>query len=163
MRTMTQRSPWLTSRRLRATNNSWARPAGVIGALAALALIGLILARVTAPPSGMPTNPAIEARWGVRVTQIGVTADGGLVDFRFVVLNADKALDMMLNVNNLPVLVDEDSGTTITSTVPMGDDHNLHVGQTYFLLYRNAVGAIKPGSQVTVKFGNLKLEHIIAK
>ena len=163
MRTMTQRSAWAASRRPMTSNNLWVKPAGIIGALAALALIGILIARASAPPSGMPTNPAIEARWGVRVTQIGVTADGGLVDFRFVVLNADKALDMMLNVNNLPVLVDEDSGTTITSTVPMGDDHNLHVGQTYFLLYRNAVGAIRPGSQVTAKFGNLKLEHVIAK
>lgn len=163
MRTMTQRARWPTSRRLRSAKSSWIKPAGVIGALAAVALIGLMLARASAPPSGMPTSPAIEARWGVRVTQIGVTADGGLVDFRFVVLDADKALDMMLNVNNLPVLVDEDSGTTITSTVPMGDDHYLNVGQTYFLLYRNALGAIKPGSQVTVKFGNLTLKHVIAK
>ncbi len=112
----------------------------------------------------VPTNPAVEAKWGVRVTQIGVTADGGMVDFRFVILNADKAADMMLNVKNLPVLVDEQTGTKLTSTVEMGDDHSYNVGQTYFMLYRNTEGVVHSGSPVTAQFvGNLTIQHILAR
>ena len=45
----------------------------------------------TAPP----VSPAIEARWGVRVSHVGVSADGGLVDVRFVVLDPDRALALL--------------------------------------------------------------------
>jgi hypothetical protein len=38
--------------------------------------------------------------------------------------------------------------------------HNLTPGLTYFILYRNTRGAIKPGGLVTVKFGDLQLEHV---
>jgi len=115
------------------------------------------------PAASMPINPAIEQRWGVRVKQIGVTADGGMVDFRFVVLDADKAFEMMQDVNNLPVLIAEDSHTVVNSTAAMAARHDLNVGQTYFLLYRNTRGAVKSGTAVTVKFGDLQLEHVRAQ
>ena len=110
-----------------------------------------------------PISPEIEARWGVRVTQIGVTADGGLVDFRYIVLDSDKALEMQKDVSKLPVLVAESSGTLVNSAAAMTAKHDLNVGQTYFLLYRNTNGAIKSGTPVTVKFGDMALEHMIAK
>lgn len=113
--------------------------------------------------SATPANPAIETTWGIRVTQIGVTADGGLVDFRYIVLDPDKALAMQQDVTKLPVLVAEDSGILINSAAAMAAKHNLNPGQTYFLLYRNTNGAIKAGSPVTVKFGDLTLEHVVAK
>jgi hypothetical protein len=139
-----------------------------LGALAA-ALIGIgfvwhLVAASHASVNGpVPTSPAIEAKWGVRATQIGVTADGGMVDFRFIVLDPDKALTMMQDVNNLPVLVAEGSGTIVNSSVQMAAKHDMNPGQTYFILYRNADGAIQHGTPVTVRFGNLELQHVIAK
>ena len=111
----------------------------------------------------VPTNPAVEDRWGVRVSQIGVTADGGLVDFRYVVIDPDKALAMVQDVNNWPVLIAEDTGTVVNSAGLMAAKHSLAAGRTYFMLYRNTRGAIKPGGAVTVKFGDLQLEHVVAK
>jgi hypothetical protein len=124
---------------------------------------GWLTARPAADPTRMPTNLAIENAWGVRVTQIGVTADGGLVDFRYIVIDPDKALAMLQDVNKLPVLVAEDSGATVNSAAMMAQKHTLNPGRTYFLLYRNTQGAIKPGRAVTVRFGDLLLEHVIAK
>jgi len=135
----------------------------------ALTLIGGFLAwrlwpAAPAPTNiPMPINPTIEDKWGVRVTQIGVTADGGLVDFRFMVIDPNKALAMLQDIKNLPVLVAEDSGTLVNSAAMMAQKHNLNPGRTYFLLYRNTQGAIKPGGAVTVKFGDLLLEHVVAK
>jgi hypothetical protein len=117
-----------------------------------------------APTRGAPPiSPAIEEKWGVRITQIGVTADGGLVDFRFMVIDPDKALALLQDVNKLPVLVAEDSGTLVNSFALHGREHNFNPGQTYYVLYRNTRGAIKPGTAVTVKFGDLQLEHFVAK
>ncbi len=118
---------------------------------------------VAATPASVPTNAAIEDRWGLRVSMVGATADGGLVDFRFVVLDPDKVSVMLQDENSLPTMVAEDSGTLINSTALMAHRHDFNAGETYFLLYRNTEGAIKEGTPVTVKFGDLKLEHIVAQ
>ncbi|MBI5304499.1 MAG: hypothetical protein HY868_20365 [Chloroflexi bacterium] len=135
-------------------------------------MLFLLPAPAPAPePVVMPVSPEIEERWGVRISQIGVTADGGLVDFRFIVIDPDKALAMLQNVENLPVLVAEDTGAIVNSMAMMAGRHSLQPGRTYFLLYRNTLGAIKPGSRVKVMFNNsvtnsgqaLQIEHVQAQ
>ena len=135
-----------------------------------LALVGGFLAARLWPaappaldPAITPINSEIEARWGIRITQIGVTADGGMVDFRYIVLDPDKALAMLQDLKNLPTLTAEDSGMVVSSAALMAPKHNLTAGRTYFLLYRNTRGAIKPGGAVSVVFDDLRLEHVVAK
>ena len=77
---------------------------------AVVAAGGILVWRGSAPGarSGIvPRNMAIEQRWGIRVTQVGVTADGGLLDFRYLVLDADKALSMFDDEKTQPQLVTE--------------------------------------------------------
>ncbi len=112
----------------------------------------------------IPTSPAIEAKWGIRISQIGVTADGGMVDFRFVVIDPDKALELMSKADNLPILAAEDSNVYVNSAALMSTRHALNPGTTYFMLFRNTKGAVKPGTKVSVLFPDeLKLEHITAR
>jgi hypothetical protein len=112
----------------------------------------------------VPTSPQIEEKWGIRVSQIGVTADGGMVDFRFVVVDPNKALELMSKPDNLPILAAEDSGIYVNSAAIMSTRHDLNAGTTYFLLFRNTQGAIKPGTKVSVLFPDeLKLQHVVAR
>jgi len=149
------------------SSGSWRRVAGVaILAAAAVALGLLTVASIrSAPPPGssVPVNAVVEARWGIRVSQVAMTADGGMVDFRFLVLDADKAWEMMQSPENLPVLRVEATGTMIVSTSSMAARHDLTPGRTYFLLYRNTAGAVRPGSIVTVIFGDQRIEHVVAR
>lgn len=144
------------------------RPSRPIVAAVIVAAVLLTAFSLLRPaPSGattVPTNAAIEARWGVRPTLVATTADGGLVDFRFVVLDPDKVSALMSDPQNLPVLRVEASGTIVNSAAAMaGDRHNYNAGGTYFVLYRNIGGAIRPGTAVTILFGDLKIEHVIAR
>ncbi len=130
--------------------------------LTAIALLGG--SRGAAPAAGqVPVNPAIEAKWGVRVTRVAVTADGGIVDMRFIVLDPDKALAMMQDLKNLPILYPEGSGAVIGSVSQMSARHDLNPGQTYFLLYRNTGGSLVPGHLVTIAFGDLELRHVVSQ
>jgi hypothetical protein len=136
--------------------------------LVVVGVAAFLLARswpATPAPIGntTPISPAIEEQWGVRITQVGVTADGGLVDFRYIVLDPDKALAMLQDEKTLPTLVTEESGAIVNSAALMAHKHELVAGRTYFLLYRNTKGAIKSGTPVTVKIGELRLEHVVAK
>lgn len=111
----------------------------------------------------MPISTAIEDRWGLRVSEVRVTADGGLVDFRFFVIDPDKALGMLSDLKNAPVMIAESNGALINSTALMAHKHGLRAGQTVYMLYRNTGGALKRGGFATVVFGELRLEHVPVK
>ena len=106
---------------------------------------------------------AFEDRYGIRIMMIGVSAADGLIDFRFKVLDAEKAVPLMRDPANMPALIVEDSGATLKA--PEGMVHNLELknGGAYFILYPNVQDAIKPGTRVTALFGDVRLEPIIAK
>lgn len=141
----------------------WAPPTQwlLIG-LAACAAAGLLALRLGSGPlpATTPINPEIEARWGIRITQVGVTADGGLIDVRYIVLDADKALGLLTEESNFPVLVDEGSGHLIRSAALMTAKHNVAAGNTSFMLYRNTRGWLAAGGRVTIRFDDLRLEHV---
>ena len=112
---------------------------------------------------GQPVDVAtLEQKWGIQVKQIGVTADGGLIDFRLMVTDPDKALPLF-SVENRPILVVENNGAVVDSLMHPPHSHDLLPGQTHFFLYNNTNGAIQPGLLVSVIIGDLRLEHIRAK
>jgi len=124
---------------------------GAVVVAIAVVVAGLVF-RSRPSGSAVPTvNPAVESVWGIRPVQIAASGDGGFVDFRFVVVDADKAVAMMQDVNKLPVL--ETGGSKVlNSVVAMSTRHDLATGRTYFLLYRDDGGAVKRGTRVTIVF-----------
>ena len=130
-------------------------------------VIGLILyflprlSSQAAPENApVPLSAGIEAQYGIRISQVAVTADGGMVDFRYVVTDPDKAASFALDATSTPLLVAQGSKVVVSETSPMSHKQALHAGTTYFLLYRNAGGSIKPQSYITVSLGKLKLERV---
>jgi hypothetical protein len=109
----------------------------------------------------MPTSAGIEATWGVRFTQIGLSADGGMVDVRYVVLDIDKAMSLAADVDSTPLLVDEESQRVIFAVAMKAHAHDLHTGGRYYLLYRNTNGLLEPGRRVTITVGGERLEHAL--
>jgi hypothetical protein len=107
---------------------------------------------------------AFEERWGIRITLIGVTADGGLVDFRYAVVDSDKALAMLDDIENRPVLVDEATRTILLPSTPPSTHRDPPLpGQTFILLYPNPRGVVRIGSQISVIIGDMRLEHLVAR
>jgi hypothetical protein len=149
-------------------------PARVIGA-AALALGALALASVLLVSNGSggtdpvapsaivraPAAPAIEARFGIRVTQIGLTADGGMLDMRFVAIDPALA-EQLSHGSKVPMrLVVEDGNRLLNSEAMAPHGGALHAGSTYFTLFRNDGGLLRHGSRVTLLIGDLELQHLV--
>ncbi|TFB92429.1 hypothetical protein [Cryobacterium sp. HLT2-28] len=108
------------------------------------------------------TAEGMAARYGIDVNLIGVTAAGGLIEFRYQVVDPDKADRMMNDTTLLPIVVVEESGATMVISRP----HHAaepQLGGTYFFLFANAHNAIHAGSQVTLVMGDARLEHIVAR
>lgn len=131
----------------------------VAATLSCLALGGYALARSTPHSTAFPQNAALEDRLGVRFSRVAVVGDGGLITLTYVVLDSEKASRFQSDTTHPPALRSESrkGGTTRVSLMKQG--HTLRAGQTYYLVYENTRGALRPGEKVTIVDGPLRLEH----
>jgi hypothetical protein len=111
-------------------------------------------------PNGVPINPEIEERFGVRFTGLHLLARHGLVDLRYRVLDAGKAKNFGHYTETSPLIIAEDSGKTVEVTIMGLHNHRVETGRGYYILYRNTADALDPGSLVTIQLGDLALEHV---
>jgi hypothetical protein len=70
---------------------------------------------------------------------------------RYVVLDSAKASAFQSDVKHPPVLRDEQDGGIASQTEQMRQGHELRPGQTYYLLYSDPKGAIRPGDTVVIE------------
>ena len=127
-----------------------------------LATIVLVTANqfINIPDNQAAVEAAIEDRYGIHVTMVAVTAGGGVVDFRFQVVDPEKAnIYMHGPTSELPILIVGKSGTRIDPR-PHTHHVNYEFGRTYYTIYRNPRGVVEPGSQISVQIGDLLLRNI---
>ncbi|MCU1378492.1 MAG: hypothetical protein JWN29_1475 [Acidimicrobiales bacterium] len=142
-----------------------------VTALVLLAAVGLLLARGWDPggsttrvdPSpaaaDMPTSPAIEHTYGVRFTNLVLTAADGIVELRFQVLDASKAAALHDAGTEPYVTV---HGARLETPAMGGHGHasETAAGRAGYLLLSNTGHAGHAGDEVTVHVGDLRLDHV---
>jgi len=106
---------------------------------------------------------AMEAEYGIKVSLVAVTADGGLVDLRFTVVDKDKAGHILHEADTLPQLLLPDRGAVLRA--PQPDAHKLKLadGASYFLLFPNSGGLVQAGVPVSVVIDEVRLEPVAAQ
>lgn len=110
------------------------------------------------------TTQGLAARYGVDVDLIAVTAAGGLIEFRYQVVDPDKATRILHETRLAPTLVDEASGATLVmSAPPHKHGGELRLGGTYFFLLANSSNALHQGSKVTLVMGDARVEHLVVE
>ena len=112
----------------------------------------------------------IEEQWGVRIESIRTSAAGNLLDFRYRIIDPDKALPLVERKNK-PYLIDQESGKTLG--VPSGAKigplrQTVRYGKPkedriYFVLFGNPGGFVKPGNKVTVVIGDFRVEDLVVE
>jgi hypothetical protein len=136
----------------------------LIGVLA-LALIGAVLVRFVGtadakPRYDVPHDGQMEATLGVRFSQAAVVGDGGLVELRYVVLDAQKASAFQNDTKHPPQLKSERNGKIAWRAALMKQGHELRPGQTYYILYLNNGNAIRSGETLDVEANGIHLRHV---
>jgi len=112
---------------------------------------------------GVLTSKAIsaadlEALHGVKVHLIGVTAAGGMIDFRLKITDPVKARRLLENPANLPIIIVAESGYQLMSPEGLDDEIEWTDGGILFNFYPNDGGFIQAGTPVIVRFGDIHLE-----
>ena len=108
------------------------------------------------------TAAELQDRFGIQIDMVAVSAAGGMVDFRYTVTDASKAVALQ-DEPDMPLLVAE--GSDLVVDVGGGMSHHSHLkdGGTYFMLFPNPAGVIQPGTHVSVVIGDVRLDDLVAK
>lgn len=108
-----------------------------------------------------------EKKWGILPLSLQLTAADQLVDYRYLVIDPDKAQVLMKQVDTAH-LIDQTTGTRLsvsrTKVDPVGQSGSRPIaGKIYPILFTNAAKVIKPGNKVTLVIGDLRMEDIVVK
>ena len=132
----------------------------------------------------VPARPGtLEGEWGIRVSSVGLTMAGAAVDFRYTVVDAEKAL-LLAQGTAEAYLIDQATGAKISLAppTPQGPSaahsrarmarqggsfppspNRLAAGRTNSLLLPNPGGMLRSGSAVTVVVGNVQAQNVLVE
>ena len=110
----------------------------------------------------------IRERWGVEVVSIRLSAAEHMIDFRYRVLDAQKALPLF-DRSFKPYLIDQTSGMkmAVPEAPKVGSlrqrPRKPEADRNYFILFTNRGGIIKKGSKFTVVIGDFEAENLVVE
>jgi len=143
-------------------SKKWLLTAGL--ALAAIIAAGLLGWYFFGNQSNLPASVSMEEFEqvsGIRPKMIAVTAGGGIIDFRYKVIDSTKANVTMRNAQKFPRLVIDDTGQVMNP----GINHiiELHDGIGYFLFFPNVGNVVEPGMELSVMVGDTRYGPLVVK
>ena len=120
------------------------------------------------PVSDNPDTGDVPTDWGVKVVTVQQSAAGYMLDFRYRVLDKEKALPI-LSRGDIPYLVHQKTGARlmVPSSPKIGPLRQTALeakqGKVYFILFANPGKMVSPGDRVTVVIGDFRAEDIVVQ
>lgn len=143
--------------------------------LAALSVVVLFLpgAAIPAVSADQPRatksaeTPGPDAKWGIRVIGVRSTAAGHMLEFRYRVLDAEKAAALFERKTGA-YLTHGKSGKVLAvpNTAKLGPLRNTNTpreGRNYWMFFGNTGRLVKVGDKVTVAIGDFRYEDLIVE
>jgi hypothetical protein len=143
-----------------------------LGALLCAAACGRSSSKITRPTVHAPPRVVLsptEEKWGIKLVSLRPTMNATMLDFRYKVVDADKAR-RLFDRKVKPYLLDPITGVALG----MPDDTKLGAlrasvrnppiaGKLYYVLFANGYGTVKRGNAVTIVMGDCKLENVVVQ
>jgi hypothetical protein len=119
-----------------------------------------------------PVDPeqakVLAEKWGVKLINLNVSAAGYMLDFRFHVLDVEKALPLFDHRYKPYVIVERSNAklpvpmaAKVGAFRPTNRGKNIKADKTYYMLFGNPDSHVKPGEKVTVVIGDFRAEHLV--
>lgn len=109
------------------------------------------------------TNAAqLAEEWGIQLVDLRLSAAGYMLDFRYRVVDADKANSLLLRKNK-PKLTVQASGKELAVPVPpkLGPmrqtTRKVKADTNYFIFFGNPARQVKSGDKVNIRIGDLEI------
>jgi len=109
----------------------------------------------------------IKRQWGIDVLYIRQSAAGYMLEFRYKVLDAEKAKGLFKRQIK-PLLTHIESGAKLIVPTPAktGALRNSNIpltGQTYWMFFANPGQLVKPGDHVDIEIGDFQVKSLIVR
>lgn len=119
-----------------------------------------------AATNGVLTGTDLAERWGVEVTSVRLSASDHMIDFRYRVLDADKAAPLFTRQTK-PNLIHLASGKVLAVPQPakvgaLRSTRPPQAGKIYWMFFGNP-GMVKAGDKVTVVIGDFRAENLVVQ
>jgi len=106
-------------------------------------------------------------KWGVEITSIRLTANDHMIDFRYRVLDPEKAADLFVRQTK-PTLIHQRTGKVLAvpETAKIGPLRNSNApqeGKIYWMFFGNAGNLVQAGDKVTVVIGDFRVENLVVE
>jgi hypothetical protein len=106
-------------------------------------------------------------QWGIEIASIRLTAHNHMIDYRYRVLDAEKATDLFKRQIK-PHLIHQKTGKVLAvpETAKLGPLRNSNipqVGKIYWMFFGNAGKLVQSGDEVTVVIGEFRVEDLVVE
>ena len=135
--------------------------------LALVATAALVTGACATTSTAAPPQPTLEERWGIDILGVQQASAGYMLDFRFLVLDPDKAAPLFDRATK-PYLLDETSGMRFgvpnpPKVGPLRTTYPPKEGRRYFIFFANPGRFVKPGQKVTVVVGDFVAPDLVVE
>ncbi|MGD8926941.1 MAG: hypothetical protein PVG20_08810 [Thioalkalispiraceae bacterium] len=112
-------------------------------------------------------NTFMKRQWGVEVLFVRETSAGYMLEFRYKVLDADKAKPLFERQSK-PILTHAKSGAKLIVPTPaktgaLRNSNTPHAGTTYWMFFANPGKLVKPGDQVSIDIGDFRADGLVVR
>ena len=112
-------------------------------------------------------NTYMKREWGIEIMYVRQTAAGYMLEFRYKVVDAEKA-KALFKRQTKPMLTHTETGTKLVvptpaktgalrNSNPPKDDH------TYWMFFANPGQLVKPGERVSIEIGEFLVENLVVQ
>ncbi len=113
-----------------------------------------------------PVDKTLQDQWGIELTALRLTAANHMVDFRYRVLDAEKASPLFKRQTK-PFLIHQESGKVLAvpNTAKVGSLRNSNKpqeGRIYWMFFGNN-GVVKNGDKVSVVIGDFRAKNLVVQ
>lgn len=112
-------------------------------------------------------NKVLSEKWGVEVIGINLTSAGYMLDFRFRVVDAEKALPLFdhrikpyVKADKSDIKLPVPMAAKVGAFRPTNRGKNIKSSKTYYMVFANPDSYVKPGEKVSVFIGDFKAENL---
>jgi hypothetical protein len=149
----------------RPSRNRGQRAQVIAVVLIVLGCIGLLARNFHSSGNGagshkVPQNAAMEDKLGIRISQVAVVGDGGLLTLTYTVLDPEKASKFQSDVAHPPVIKSERRKGSTSKVSLMKQGHALRAGANYYLIYDNPADLVRHNEKIEIDYGQLTLKHV---
>jgi hypothetical protein len=132
--------------------------------------------QIPAMPESMPYAPLdldgatigrLEEDWGVRLLGMRLTASDYMIDFRFHVTDAEKAITLFDHRIKPHIVVERSNAVLpvpmaakVGALRPTNRGKNIMADRNYYMIFGNPDRHVKSGDKVTVVIGDFAVEHL---